>query len=300
MSSSDKQGKKNGLGPVGIIMLLIDVALLVVILVSVFKKDEGVKKPGSIAVVAENDAKDGSESDDIDAKTGDTDVAAYDSDAGDSDAADSSTGNKDADDSTAGNKDADDTTSGNDNADDTDETDTDDAETDVDDTGLLDTEGIEGIVDIESYSTTARPSLSDFMWYFDNVHYNGVPADATYIYDSEQLVGDWKGFIFYDPDRKMNSYGIEFLNVNLKIDGQKADVAFDLYELHFENTEVISEEGSPILNYSGNFEAGAVYATGGGNVHIDTFYTMPDKKQYAVGYIDTPDGTPAYLALVRP
>ena len=160
MSSSDKQGKKNGLGPVGIIMLLIDVALLVVILVSVFKKDEGVKKPGSIAVVAENDAKDGSESDDIDAKTGDTDVAAYDSDAGDSDAADSSTGNKDADDSTAGNKDADDTTSGNDNADDTDAAETNDAG----DAGLLDTEGIEGIVDIEDYSTTARPSLSDFMW----------------------------------------------------------------------------------------------------------------------------------------
>lgn len=188
----------------------------------------------------------------------------------------------------------------------------------------LDTDGIEGIVDIEDdvvttsseddtvsepnedifnlsdYSTTQRPSLSDFMWYFDNVHYNGIPSEATYIYDSEQIVGDWKGFIFYDPERKMNSYGIEFLNVNLKIDGQKADVAFDLYELHFENTEVINEEGGPLLNYSGNFEAGAVYATGGGNVHIDTFYTMPDKKQYAVGYLDTPDGTPAYLALVRP
>lgn len=266
--SNPNNEKKNGLGLGGILLLVIDVVLLVIIMASVIKKDE-VVTDSETTTVANVDNESDNESAKVDISNQET----------------------------------------------------------VEEPEPLDTEGIEGIVDIEDepidtepediaqdtvaeveeeqfdvsdYSTTARPSLSDFMWYFDNVHYNGIPSEATYIYDSEQIVGDWKGFIFYDPERKMNSYGVEFLNVNLKIDGQKADVAFDLYELYFENTEVINEEGGPLLNYSGNFEAGAVYATGGGNVHIDTFYTMPDKKQYAVGYLDTPDGTPAYLALVRP
>ncbi len=152
---------------------------------------------------------------------------------------------------------------------------------------------------VQDYSTTARPSLSDFMWYFDGVHYNGLPKESVPIYDSDKIVGDWKGFIFYDPERKFNSYALEFMNVNLEITGQKAEVAFDLYQYCPENSEIVDVTGE-IMRYSGNFEAGAVYATGGGNVHIDSFYTMPDKKQYAIGYIDTVDGTPAYIALVRP
>lgn len=170
----------------------------------------------------------------------------------------------------------------------------------------LDTEGIEGIVDIEEgefdvsdYSTTERPSLSDFMWYFDGVHYTGIPENVEYIMESDKIVGDWKGFIFYDPDRKMNSYGMEFLNVNIDINGQKSNVTFDCYQYYPENSEAIDVSGQE-LKYSGDFEYGSVYATGGGNVHIDTFYTNEGGKQYGVGYIDTPDGTPAYLALVRP
>ena len=168
-------------------------------------------------------------------------------------------------------------------------------------------EEIEGIVDIEDdesvsavdYSTDAKPSLSDFMWYFDGVYANGIPSDAVFIYDSELLTGDWKGFIFYDPERIMNSYALEFMNVNLDISGQVANVKFSLHQYCPENSEIIDVSGET-LSYSGNFEAGAVFASGGGNVHIDSFYTMSDKKQYAVGYIDTVDGTPAYIALVRP
>lgn len=174
----------------------------------------------------------------------------------------------------------------------------------------LNTQGVEGIVDIEDeqgnsefnisdYSTTDRPSLSDFMWYFDGVYAYGIPEESVPIYEASQIVGDWKGFIFYDPDRKFNSYALEFMNVNLDIQGQKADVVLDLYQYCPEGSEIIDVSGEK-MSYSGNYEAGAVYATGGGNVHIDSFYTMPDKKQYAVGYIDTVDGTPAYIALVRP
>ena len=176
-----------------------------------------------------------------------------------------------------------------------------------------DVEGIEGIVDIEEeepeekeddifgpdLATTERPKLSDFMWYFDGAYYNGIPDGVTYVYDSAQMVGDWKGFIFLDPERKMNSYAFQFMNVNLDIDGQRAFVVFDMYQYCPENSEAFDMNGEK-QEYSGNFENGAVYATGIGNVHIDTFYFGDDNREYAIGYLDTPDGTPAYLALVRP
>lgn len=153
--------------------------------------------------------------------------------------------------------------------------------------------------DAVSFEEIGKPSLSDFMWYFDGVHYYGLPENYTPIYDSKLITGDWKGFIFYDPDRKFNSYALEFLNVNIDIEGQNSAVTFDLYQYCPENSEIIDVSGES-MSFKGSYEAGAVYATGGGNVHIDTFYTMPDNRQYAVGYIDTVDGTPAFLALVRP
>ncbi len=180
----------------------------------------------------------------------------------------------------------------------------------------LDTEGIEGIVDIdddegddkqdsivefrlEDYSTDSRPTASDFSWYMDDVFANGIPIDSVPIYDSSMIVGDWKGFILYDPDNSFNSFATEYMNVNIDIQDMKANVTFDLYQYCPSNSEIINVEGE-VQKYSGNYEAGAVYATGGGNVHLDSFYSMPDNRQYAVGRIDTVDGTPAYLALVRP
>lgn len=148
-------------------------------------------------------------------------------------------------------------------------------------------------------ATTERPRLSDFMWYFDGVYYNGIPEDVTYVYDFEQLVGDWKGFIFLDPERKFNSYAFQFLNVKIDIDAQRAYVVFDMYQYCPENSEII-DMNSEKQEYSGNYENGSLFASGIGNVHIDTFYYGKDNRQYAVGYLDTPDGTPAYLALVRP
>lgn len=170
--------------------------------------------------------------------------------------------------------------------------------------GFLDTEGIEGIVDIdefrlEDYSTDSRPSASDFSWYMDDVYANGIPIYSLPIYDSSMIVGDWKGFILYDPDNSFNSFATEYMNVNIDIQDMKADVTFDLYQFCPGNSEIINVDGE-VMKYSGNFEAGAVYATGGGNVHLDSFYSLSDNRQYAVGRIDTVDGTPAYLALVRP
>lgn len=149
-------------------------------------------------------------------------------------------------------------------------------------------------------STDEKPGLSDFMWYFDNVYYNGIPGEAEAITDTAALNGGWKSFRWYDPEYTMDSYMLEFLNADISIEGDRAEVTLTLNDLHLPDGTVIDEsEGQP-LSYQGIWNGGSLTASGGGAVHIETFYTLGDGKQYAVGTFDSPDGIPAYIALVRP
>lgn len=149
-------------------------------------------------------------------------------------------------------------------------------------------------------STDEKPGLSDFMWYFDNVYYNGIPGEAEAITDTAALNGGWKSFRWYDPEYTMDSYMLEFLNADISIEGDRAEVTLTLNDLHLPDGTVIDEsEGQP-LSYQGSWNGGSLTASGGGAVHIETFYTLGDGKQYAVGTFDSPDGIPAYIALVRP
>lgn len=149
-------------------------------------------------------------------------------------------------------------------------------------------------------STEEKPGLSDFMWYFDNVYYNGIPGEAEAITDAAALNGGWKSFRWYDPEYTMDSYMLEFLNADISIEGDRAEVTLTLNDLHLPDGTVIDESGSEPLRYQGAWDGSRIEASGGGAVHIETFYMLGDGKQYAVGTFDSPDGIPAYIALVRP
>lgn len=149
-------------------------------------------------------------------------------------------------------------------------------------------------------STTEKPGLSDFMWYFDNVYYNGIPEEATPITDSSALNGGWKGFRWYDPEYTCDSYMLEFLNAEITIEGDRTNVTLTLNDLHLPDSTVIDESGSEPLGYQGAWDGSRIEASGGGTVNLDTFYTLDDGRQYAVGTFDSPDGIPAFIALVRP
>jgi len=44
-----------------------------------------------------------------------------------------------------------------------------------------------------SLSTEERPDLEDFLWYTEDVAYDGVPSDANIIDNIGPLTGSWKG-----------------------------------------------------------------------------------------------------------
>ena len=51
--------------------------------------------------------------------------------------------------------------------------------------------------------------------------------------------------------------------------------------------------------FSGKWENGGLWASGAGTIRLTQFYEL-NGKQYAIGTMDTPDGIPAFIGLVRP
>ena len=155
-------------------------------------------------------------------------------------------------------------------------------------------------VSSESAEELSEPSLSDFMWYYDGVYWNGIPENSSRISDSEYLFGNWKIFIWFDHEKDSDTYWIEFGNVDLDFNNDNVEVVVKPYMLYPPSgAEPVDLTDSGTDKYHGKFDGDVLNATGAGNFHITNFYTLNDGKQYAVGSIDEPDGTPTVIALVR-
>lgn len=149
-------------------------------------------------------------------------------------------------------------------------------------------------------STYERPDLEDFLWYTEDVFYNGVPADAAIIDNVKYTTGGWKGLIIYDPDNDYGANAMEFLNVNIAGTEDDMSITLDWYLMF------ISGEGSSFdetdmedVVLDGEWVGGGIRAFGLGEMLLRRFYDL-NNKQYAFGTLDTPDGIPAFIALVRP
>jgi hypothetical protein len=151
-----------------------------------------------------------------------------------------------------------------------------------------------------SLSTEKRPDLGDFIWYSEDVFYNGVPSGVNTIDNIGPLTGSWKAFIIYDPDNTHNSSGMEFLNVAIAGTADNLSLTLDWYQVFWADAgESIDETDMEDSVFNGKWENGGLWASGPGTIRLTQFYEQ-NGKQYAVGKIDTPDGIPAYIALVRP
>jgi hypothetical protein len=142
--------------------------------------------------------------------------------------------------------------------------------------------------------------LEDFLWYTEDVFYNGVPADAAIIDNVKYTTGGWKGLIIYDPDNDYGANAMEFLNVNIAGTEDDMSITLDWYLMF------ISGEGSSFdetdmedVVFDGDWVGGGIRAFGLGEMLLRRFYDL-NNKQYAFGTLDTPDGIPAFIALVRP
>ena len=151
-----------------------------------------------------------------------------------------------------------------------------------------------------SLSTEKRPDLGDFLWYTEDVAYDGVPSDANIIDNMGLLTGSWKALIIYDPNNEYDASAMEFLNIALAGNAENLSLTLDWYQIFWANEgESFDETDMEDGVFNGKWENGGLWASGAGTIHLTQFYEL-NEKQYAVGKMDTPDGTPALVALVRP
>ncbi|MCQ5127835.1 hypothetical protein NE454_25925 [Blautia producta] len=151
-----------------------------------------------------------------------------------------------------------------------------------------------------SLSTEERPDLEDFLWYTEDVAYDGVPSDANIIDSIGSLTGGWKTLIIYDPDNEYDAGAMEFLNIVLAGTAESLSLTLDWYQIFWANEgESFDETDMEDGVFSGKWENGGLWASGAGTIRLTQFYEK-NGKQYAVGTMDMPDGIPALVALVRP
>ena len=149
-------------------------------------------------------------------------------------------------------------------------------------------------------STEERPDLEDFLWYTEDVVYDGVPSDATILDNLEFLTGSWKALIIYAPNNEYEARAMEFLNIALAGSLESLRLTLDWYQLFWANEgDSFDETDMEDSVFLGKGEKGGLWASGVGTIRLTQFYEQ-NGKQYAVGKMDTPDGIPALLALVRP
>ena len=151
-----------------------------------------------------------------------------------------------------------------------------------------------------SLSTEERPDLEDFLWYTEDVAYFGVPSDVNIIDNIDPLTGGWKAVIIYDPNDEYDAGAMEFLNIALAGTAENLSLTLDWYQIFWANEgESFDESDMEDGIFSGKWENGGLWASGAGTIRLTQFYEK-NGKQHAVGTMDTPDGIPALVALVRP
>lgn len=151
-----------------------------------------------------------------------------------------------------------------------------------------------------SLSTEEHPDLGDFLWYTEDVAYDGVPSDANIIDNIGPLTGSWKALIIYDPNNEYDAGAMEFLNVALAGTAESLSLTLDWYQIFWANEgESFDETDMEDSVFRGKWEKGGLWASSVGTIRLAQFYEL-NGNQYAVGTMDTPDGTPALVALVRP
>ena len=151
-----------------------------------------------------------------------------------------------------------------------------------------------------SLSTTDRPDLSDFLWYVDDVLYNGLPEKKTPLTEFEKVTGGWKALIMYDPDNEQDASAIQFLNINISGASANVKLTLDWYLIFWANVgESVDETDLEDSSFTGRWENNGLWASGAGTIRLTEFYSL-NGNHYAVGIVDTPDGIPATIALTRP
>ena len=143
-----------------------------------------------------------------------------------------------------------------------------------------------------------RPDYRDFDWYFSDVERNGMWSDAVRIDNLGEVLGDWKAYILFDPEKTSEGSCEMLFNVNISVGQNDIEVLCDWYYLRYFSAEEPTYQDSS-STFKGTWNSGTLEAHGPGDMKLDGFYEK-DGMQYALGTMTSKDGTPAVIVLVRP
>ena len=74
-----------------------------------------------------------------------------------------------------------------------------------------------------------RPGYEDFDWYLTDVRKNGVWSDAERIMDPGEVMGEWKAYILFDPNRTGEESCEMLFNADISAEQNGMDVLCDWY-----------------------------------------------------------------------
>ena len=155
----------------------------------------------------------------------------------------------------------------------------------------------------EKLSTTDPSSIDDFDWFLHLVMESGMPDDAAYITDPEDVLGDWKCMVIYDPADAEGKRSYHFCHVHidcLRQDGtdtMSPQIEWD-YEMDLAGNETDESDKERYLGMGEWSEGWIGNSQAAHNVKI-RFYSTGDGKQYAYGGITLPDVKSTGICLVR-
>ena len=162
--------------------------------------------------------------------------------------------------------------------------------------------------DVSAYNTTEQPIVTEFLWYYDDVFYTGIPIDGEPILDFDMIVGDWKLMYWTDP-RQVAGLDADMVFANVNISGAADDLTMTVKL----RSQILASNSMIVESISGNkdtlnvmqgyFKNGQLYAEDsyyiGTGDRLQNFYTY-NGKQYAVGINENPSADPIYICMVRP
>lgn len=185
----------------------------------------------------------------------------------------------------------------------------------------LDTEGIEGIVDIDepgmmtmaevaaNLSTDANASATDFEWFIDSEIGDGYGAgivldlcDLVIGEGNEMLNGGWKAYMLDTLTKPYAPETERYFNVTVDSAGTKFKITTNWALLYFpKDGQSVNEEGSDVFEGTWDPETGKATATSSyGKIEFDNFYISEDAKaEYAVGTFYWNSGETERIGLMR-
>ena len=144
------------------------------------------------------------------------------------------------------------------------------------------------------------PQFADFLWFTEDVYFNGVPAAGKVQKDYSALLGSWKALAYIDPDNKMDSASYDYSTYTFEGTESFATLKTKRHNMYLFNGGVsVDTSGEATSTWHGEFKNGSISFDGPGAITIDVVYTY-NGREYALGHYYYPSGENGPLALVRP